>query len=118
MKFPLSKAARQEHYVSDEAYEYWKTLPAEEHRHYFEKAVWFNRYVGQERIAIAINDAWHHSPILRARRDAEREAHQNELLTCSRSGVQVARKNAIIFGDTVVAFTALNAAERDFWLDK
>ena len=65
--------------------------------------------------ALAVSEAWKKSPMEVARRKAEEEAHNNELVECSRTGEMVARKDSLDICGTVIAKTALNEAEAEMF---
>ena len=110
----LTAAEQELHCVHAGAAEYWATLPKADRERNFDRVLAFETFRGAELLAMAMNAAWVRSPQEKARRQAEETAHNNELLTCSRTGAQVARKDAVIAGDTVVAMAALSAVERSF----
>lgn len=96
-----------------ERIKYWKTLTDNERMGYTAAA----EINGEDSItteALAIAEAWRQSPMEVAKREAKEASHQNEILTCNRTGEQVARKDAIVVGDSVFAKSALSKEEAEF----
>ena len=103
--------------LTKEQMAYWRSLPKAVREVKIANAEagsygygWDARRVRKE----AILKAWDMSPRMVAEREARAKARRNRLVTCARTGKQVAWKDAVTIGDTSIAQSALSDAERAF----